>query len=102
MPDFDYRPPYLFEIASLHYPFGYVPRKFIRYNGKQGNAREHVVRFVETLDVYGADKRLRLCEFSKSLTDHAYTWYTNLAPGSITSWEDMVPKFYNKFFQVEE
>ena len=85
MPDFDHRLTYPFEIANLPYPFGYVPPKFIHYNGKQGNAQEHVVRFVETLGVYGVDKRLRLHEFFKSLTNHAYTWYTNLAPGSITS-----------------
>ena len=91
-----------FEIASLPYPFGYVLPKFILYNGKQGNAREHVVRFIETLGVYGVDKRLKLREFYKSLADHAYIWYTNLASGFITSWEDMVSKFYSKFFQVEE
>ncbi|GMP89630.1 hypothetical protein CsSME_00041117 [Camellia sinensis var. sinensis] len=41
-------------------------------------------------------------EFSKSLTDRAFSWYANLAAGSISSWENLVKKFYIKFFYVEE
>ncbi|XP_028090500.1 uncharacterized protein LOC114290737 [Camellia sinensis] len=41
-------------------------------------------------------------EFSKSLTDRVFSWYANLAAGSISSWEDLVKKFYIKFFYVEE
>ncbi|XP_028104160.1 uncharacterized protein LOC114303224 [Camellia sinensis] len=84
------------------YPTGYVVPKFIKFDGKQGNAREHVVRFIETLGVHGSDHSLRLREFSKSLTERAYSWYVNLAPNSIKSWEEMVNKFHTKFFQVQE
>lgn len=38
--------------------------------------------------------------FSKSLILRAYTWYVNLEPYSVTTWEEMVNKFYAKFFQV--
>ncbi|CAL5364327.1 unnamed protein product [Camellia sinensis] len=37
-----------------------------------------------------------------SLTDRAYSWYVNLAPNSVRSWEEMVNKFHAKFFQVAE
>ncbi|GKV42239.1 hypothetical protein SLEP1_g49668 [Rubroshorea leprosula] len=44
----------------------------------------------------------RLCEFSKSLFDRAYTWYPTLLPNSIHSWDEMVEQFFQKYFQNEE
>ena len=76
--------------------------KFIKFDGKQGNARENVVRFIETLGIHGSTHVLRLREFSKSLTDQAYSWYVNLDTNSVPSWEEMVNKFHSKFFQVAE
>ncbi|GMP47239.1 hypothetical protein CsSME_00015093 [Camellia sinensis var. sinensis] len=49
----------------MPYPTGYTVPKFIKFDGKQGNAREQVVRFIETLGVHGSDHSLRLREFSK-------------------------------------
>ena len=43
-----------------------------------------------------------LREFSKSLTDRAYTWYSTLQPGSIATWDDMVESFCSKYFHGEE
>ena len=40
-------------------------------------------------------------EFSKSLDDRACSWYANLPPGSIQSWEDLVGKLCGKFFTTE-
>ena len=37
-----------------------------------GDANEHVMKFVETLSVAGLDDNLKLTEFSKSLTEKAY------------------------------
>ncbi|KAG5521370.1 hypothetical protein RHGRI_033812 [Rhododendron griersonianum] len=54
------------------------------------------------LGVHSGDRNLRLRKFSKSLTDKTYSWYANLAPNSVLSWEDMVKKFYSKFFYVED
>ncbi|XP_028059474.1 uncharacterized protein LOC114263174 [Camellia sinensis] len=76
--------------------------KFIKFDGKQGNAREHVARFIETLGVHDSDHSLRLREFSKSLIERACSWYVNLAPNLIKSWEEMVNNFHTKFFQVQE
>ena len=49
-----------------------------------------------------ADKDMCLREFSKSLCDHAYTWYTSLKLGSIPTWDDMVDMFCTKYFHGEE
>ena len=45
---------------------------------------------------------LFLREFSKSLTDRAYTWYSTLQPSSIATWDDMVESFCLKYFHEEE
>ena len=45
---------------------------------------------------------LCLREFSKSLTDRAYTWYSTLQPNSIPTWEDIVESFYTKYFHGKE
>ncbi|CAL5381935.1 unnamed protein product [Camellia sinensis] len=40
-PELDLRPPYPIHIASLPYPAGYTVPKFVRFDGRKGNAREH-------------------------------------------------------------
>ena len=45
---------------------------------------------------------LYLREFSKSLTDRAYTWYSTLQPSSIATRDDMVQSFCSKYFHREE
>ncbi|KAH7836714.1 hypothetical protein Vadar_004662 [Vaccinium darrowii] len=89
-------------ILQMPYPEGYTPPKFIKFDGKEGNAQEHMVCFIETLGAFSGDTNLRLREFSKSLTNRAYTWCVNLTPYSVASWEDMVSRFYTKFFQTRE
>ncbi|KAF7132367.1 hypothetical protein RHSIM_Rhsim09G0043700 [Rhododendron simsii] len=69
---------------------------------KERNAKENAVRFVDNLGIHSGDCNLRLRELSKSVTDKAYSWYANLAPCLVLSWEDMVKQFYSKFFYVED
>ncbi|XP_075646666.1 uncharacterized protein LOC142617604 [Castanea sativa] len=59
-------------------------------------------KFIDTLGPYTADEDLCLREFSKSLCNHAYTWYIGLKLGSIPTWDDMVDVFYTKYFHGEE
>ena len=40
-------------------------------------------------------------EFSKSLEGRAYSWYANLLPDSMRTWEEMVGQFCGKFFTME-
>jgi hypothetical protein len=54
------------------------------------------------MGAYAGNGDLCLREFSKSLNDRAYIWYTTLPPGSVKTWEDMVALFCGKYFQVEE
>ena len=96
----DLKLPYNQRIAAKPYPKDYVSPKFMLFNGKKESAKEHLLKFIETLEVYGLDDDLKLKEFSKSLTENAYTWYVNLPPGSVDSWGSMYKMFLEKFFST--
>ena len=98
----DTRPPYPEEIARKPYPANYMPSIFPWYDGITRNAREHIRWYVDVLTAYSHDHELRLKEFSKSLEDRAFTWYTSLAPGSVLSWNDLATQFMKKFIALEE
>ena len=83
--EFDLKLPYPARVAAKPYPKDYTSPKFKQFNGKTGDAHEHVMKFEETLGVAGLDDDLKLKEFSKSLTEKAYTWYVNLILGSVES-----------------
>lgn len=59
-------------------------------------------KFLDTIGTYVGDEDLCLHEFSKSLSDCAYTWYTGLRPGSIPTWDDMVEIFCSEYFHKKE
>ncbi|GMN51371.1 hypothetical protein TIFTF001_020530 [Ficus carica] len=81
---------------------GYESPNFVHFDGRKGNAKEHISWFLDALGQHARDKSLRHREFSKSLTGKAYTWYTTLTPGTIHTWEEMVGEFCQKYFQNEE
>ena len=62
---------------------------------------EYVSRFIHTIGLYAIDKELCLREFSKSLMDKAYTWYTTLRLGFIKTWDKMMEIFYAKYYPSE-
>ena len=72
---------YSLRIPSKPYPERYEPQTFVQYDGRKGSAIEHVRKFIDTLGPYAVDEDLCLWKFSKSLCDHAYTWYTGLKLG---------------------
>jgi hypothetical protein len=47
-----------------------------------------------------SDESVRLRLFSFSLSGKAKTWLHSNMLGSITSWEILLTKFYNKFFPI--
>ena len=77
------------------YPKNYKTPIFVCYDGRKGNAIEHVSKFLNTMGQHAGNEELCQKEFSKSLTDRAYTWYTRLPPGSIRTWDEMVDSFYH-------
>jgi hypothetical protein len=96
------KPPYPIELLRQPYPEKYVVPTFSRFDGRKGSALVHISKFIDSMGAYASDGDLCLREFSKSLNDRAYTWYTTLPPGSVKAWEDMVELFCGKYFQAEE
>ena len=60
------------------------------------------MRYMDALTAHSYDHDLRLREFSKSLEDRAFTWYTTLQLGSVLSQNDMATKFMKKLFALDE
>uniref|UniRef100_A0A2N9EW19 Integrase catalytic domain-containing protein n=1 Tax=Fagus sylvatica TaxID=28930 RepID=A0A2N9EW19_FAGSY len=84
------------------YPEKYVAPTFSRFDGRKGSALVHISKFLDSMGAYAGNGDLCFREFSKSLDDRAYTWYTTLPPESVKVWEDMVELFCGKYFQAEE
>ena len=98
----DLKLPYNQRIAIKPYPKDYVSLKFMLFNGKNGSAKEHLLKFIEVLRVHGLDDDLKLKEFSKSLTKKDYTWHVNLQLGSVDSWSSMCKMLLENFFSTQE
>ncbi|KAB2600282.1 hypothetical protein D8674_010553 [Pyrus ussuriensis x Pyrus communis] len=86
----------------MPYPKRYEIPNLVLFNRMNDNPKEHISCFIDALCPHADDYNLCLREFSKSLTDRAYTWYTTLAPSFIRKWVNLVDKFYKKYFQHKE
>uniref|UniRef100_A0A2N9G5E9 Retrotransposon gag domain-containing protein n=1 Tax=Fagus sylvatica TaxID=28930 RepID=A0A2N9G5E9_FAGSY len=95
------KPPYPTELLKQPYPKKYVVPTFSCFDGRKGSALVHISKFIDSIGAYAGNGDLCLREFSKSLDDRAYTWYTTMPPGSVV-WEDMVELFCGKYFQAKE
>ena len=79
------RPPYPAELLSKPYLEKYETPTFTIYDGGKGDAVEHVNKFLDSMGPFVGNGDLCLREFSKSLTNRAYTWYSTLQLGSIAT-----------------
>jgi hypothetical protein len=96
------KPPNHIELLKEPYPEKYDTPTFALFDGRKGSGIEHISKFLDSMGPFAAHGKLCLWEFTKSLVDRAYTWYTMLPPGSIRTSEDMVESFYSKYFHAEE
>ena len=79
-------------------PQNYQPPKFQQFEGK-GNPRQHVAHFVETCNNADTYRDLMVKQFLRSLKGNVFDWYTDLAPGSVDSWNQMEREFLNRFYE---
>lgn len=63
-------------LLSKPYLDRYQAPIFSQYDCRKGSTIEHMSKFVDILGPYVVDEDLCLRVFSKSLCDHANTWYT--------------------------
>lgn len=97
----DLKPPYSDKVVEKEFAAEYKILKFQKFDGRKGNTKEHVARFLDSMGKYAKDLKLYLREFSKSLKNQAYTCYLILKPGTIQNWEHMVAAFKTEFFFIE-
>ncbi|GJU02383.1 putative reverse transcriptase domain-containing protein [Tanacetum coccineum] len=58
-----------------------------------------VLEMIDLLDILGMDShQLRMKVFPLSLADDARQWWINEREGKITIWEELVEKFFYKFY----
>lgn len=94
-------PSYPREVTMMQYPAGYKVMKSHKFDGRKGDSKEQVRRFLHLMSVFSCDITLLLREFSKFPKDRAYIWYANLKPGSVRYFEQLISLFNSKFFYAE-
>ncbi|GJS88820.1 hypothetical protein Tco_0771456 [Tanacetum coccineum] len=77
------------------------------FNGIKGeNVFEHINNFleiVEPLTIKGVSQnRFRLSVFPISLSGATSKWFTNECIGTISTWDDLVEKFIQKFYNLSD
>ena len=74
-------------------------REFVKLNGDDSKSTfEHISQYLPQLGEDGSINELKFCLFSLSLTRSTFSWFSTLAPNSITSWEQLEQKFHDHFF----
>ena len=64
---FSWDPPFPLELLGKPYPKEYEPPKFHPFDGRNGNAVEHVSRFIHTMDPYIRGRELCIREPTPSI-----------------------------------
>jgi hypothetical protein len=71
----------------------------VKFNGDDSSSTfEHISQYLAQLGEAGSINKLKVYLFSLSLTGTAFSWFSSLAPNSITSWEQLELKFCDHFF----
>lgn len=92
------KPPYQAKLLNDPSLKKYEALSSILYDGWKGDVLEHDNKFLNSMGPHAKNKELYLREFPKSLTNHAYTLYATVKPGSIPTWDNMIKSFCSKFF----
>ena len=71
----------------------------MKFNGDDSkNTFEHISQYLAQLGEAGSINKLKVHLFSLSLTGTAFSWFSSLAPNSITLWEQLEQKFHDTSF----
>ncbi|XP_016164499.1 uncharacterized protein LOC107607021 [Arachis ipaensis] len=62
---------------------------------------EHVARYLVEIGNLANDENLKIIFFPSSLTKNAFTWFSNLRPNSITTWNQLETAFHAQFYRGE-
>lgn len=89
--------PYPTEVDLVPFPPNYRQPQFTKFNGN-GSPHEHIAHFLATCQDTALSGPLLLRQFVQTLSGPAFTWYSKLAPASITTWEQMQEAFLQRFY----
>ena len=94
-----YQKQYPISFDTVTYPAGFRLSEFVKFNGDDSKSTfEHVSQYLAQLGEASFINELKVCLFSLSLTGTALSWFSSLAPNSITLWEQLEQKFHDHFF----
>ena len=94
-----YQKPYPSCFDAIAYPQGYKVPEFSKFNGEDSKTTwEHVSQYLAQLGEAGSMDELKVCLFPLSLTGIAFSWFSALSPGSITTWSQLEQKFHDHFY----
>ncbi|OMO89508.1 Retrotransposon gag protein [Corchorus capsularis] len=99
-----FQAPYPEEYDRLYpFPRGYkIPEFNPSFSGLFGehSTLEHIARFtIQCGEASSGFHKLRL--FLHCITGNAFTWYINLPPNSVRTWEEMERVFHTQFYRTE-
>jgi len=57
----------------------------------------HLKMYCRKMEAYGKDENLLMHFFHESLVGEAITWYTNLEPSRVHSWNDLMATFIRQY-----
>lgn len=92
-----YRKPYPAHYDAFPFPHGYQKPTFEKFDGINGSPHEHLAHFYSACGESSQTDALLIRQFVQSLKGAAFTWYTQLQPGSILTWDDMQRAFLAQF-----
>ncbi|XP_052147012.1 uncharacterized protein LOC127766044 [Oryza glaberrima] len=85
-------------VDSVPYPQGFEEPNFTKFTGEDARTTmEHIGQFIDQCGKAGNDDLLKLKLFPLSLSNFASTWYSLLAPNSISTWSQMEHEFHGYF-----
>jgi hypothetical protein len=94
-----YQKPYPSCFDAIAYPQGYKVPEFSKFNGEDSKTTwEHVSQYLAQLGEAGSTDELKVRLFPLSLTGTAFSWFSALSPGSITTWLQLEQKFHDHFY----
>ncbi|KAI5317664.1 hypothetical protein L3X38_037371 [Prunus dulcis] len=92
-----YRKPFPSHYDAIPFSKGYQRPIFDKFDGISSLPHEHLAHFYSACGETSQSDALLVRQVVQSLKGSAFTWYTQLPPGSILTWDDMQKAFLAQF-----
>ena len=92
-----FQKPYPAHYNTIPFPTGYQKPNFEKFVGLTGSPQEHLAHFYSAYGESALTDALLIRQFVQSLKGSVFTWYTQLQPGPIHTWDDLQKAFLAQF-----